>query len=73
MTKRTIPEISPLIERWHPNATIEEKKQYTEEFRAFLMVLYGVFERCDREGLLNGDSRNSGSDGRVESGNSKPV
>lgn len=47
-----LPDISPLIRKWHPDATDAELRTYTYEFRGFLKVLYEVFERLDREGEL---------------------
>lgn len=47
-----IPEISPLMRKWHPNASEEELHEYTDEFRAFLLGAYRVFELADKEGRL---------------------
>jgi hypothetical protein len=69
MTKQNIPEVSPLIEKWHPQATLEEQRQYTQEFRAYLAVLYRIFLRLDAEGYFAADSRESAPDAMVESDN----
>ena len=69
MAKKDIPEISPLIEKWHPHATLDEQRQYTQEFRAYLAVLYRIFLRLDAEGFFAADSRESDRDAMVESDN----
>jgi hypothetical protein len=69
MKKKEILAISPLIEKWHPHATPEEQRQYTQEFRAYLAVLYRIFLRLDAEGHFAADSRESAPDAMVESDN----
>lgn len=68
MSKTPVPEISPLIEKWHPDATREEQVTYTDELRAMLLGIYRVFERADAEGRFP-DSPESGSHDIVESVN----
>ncbi len=48
-----IPEISPLIEKWMPEATEEEQIKATKNFRSYLRVVYGIFERLEAEGHLD--------------------
>lgn len=38
-------EISPLIEKWHPNATHDQKVEYTQDLRQFVSALYDLHER----------------------------
>jgi hypothetical protein len=69
MKPERIPEISPLIEKWHPHATRAEQRQYTQEFRAYLTVLYRIFLQLEGESLLPSDSRESERDAMLESDN----
>lgn len=67
MSKRhPIPEISSIIERWHPNASIEEKKDYTRDLRQFIVALVALNEKL-REGASDGDSPESGTHDILES------
>lgn len=50
--KEPIPEISPLVRQWMPDATEEELKEGTVEVRRFLAVMYRVFRRLEAEGKL---------------------
>lgn len=40
-----IPEISPIVERWHPKATHEEKVEYTRDLRQFVVALVALNEK----------------------------
>lgn len=51
-SKPTIPEISPLIEHWMPDASEEDKRRATVNFRNYLAVAYRIFERLEAEGKL---------------------
>lgn len=51
--KTEIPEIAEIVRYWMPDASEEELKEATVNFRAYLAVLYRIFERLDREGRLS--------------------
>lgn len=51
-TKRPIPEISPLVRKWMPDATDEELKAATVRLRRYLAVAYRIFRRLEAEGKL---------------------
>ncbi len=44
-----IPEISPLIEKWMPEATEEEQIKATKNFRGYLNLVYQIFLRLEDE------------------------
>lgn len=69
MKQKEIPAISPLIQKWHPTATLDEQRRYTKELRAYLAVLYRIFLQLERDGLLPTDSRESERDAMLESDN----
>lgn len=54
------PEIAEIVRYWIPNDSEEELKEATINFRAYIEVLYRIFERLDREGRL--DEIQSGCD-----------
>ena len=45
--------VSPFIEKYHPNATLEEKIQMTQEFRGFVGVLYDLYCKMEQDGRLD--------------------
>ena len=51
--KKEIPEIAEIVRHWMPDTSDEELKEATVNFRAYLAVLYRIFERLDREGRLD--------------------
>ena len=51
--KKEIPEIAEIVRHWMPNASDEELKEATINFRAYLAVLYRIFERLDQKGRLD--------------------
>lgn len=54
--------ISPIIDRYHPDASDAEKAAMTVELRNYLAVLYRIFCRVESEERLEPDSRDSGND-----------
>lgn len=50
-----IPEISPIIERWHPNVSLAEKKELTRDLRLFVAALSAL----DRALVTEGGSADS--------------
>lgn len=68
MDKTPTPTISPLIAKWHPNASPEEQAVYTEEWHAILLGFCRICEQVEAE---NGplDSPKSKSHVKVESVN----
>lgn len=51
--KKEIPKISPLIEKWHPDASEDEKKLYTEELRAFLKACVELCDADEKRGSVS--------------------
>lgn len=47
------PEIAEIVRHWMPNASEEELKEATVNFRAYLAVLYRIFLRLEAEGRLD--------------------
>lgn len=47
------PEIAEIVKYLMPDASEDELKEATVNFRAYLAVLYRIFERLDREGRLD--------------------
>ena len=47
------PEIAEIVRYWMPNASEEELKEATVNFRAYLAVLYRIFLRLEAEGRLD--------------------
>ena len=47
------PEIAEIVQHWMPNASEEELKEATVNFRAYLAVLYRIFLRLEAEGRLD--------------------
>jgi hypothetical protein len=56
------PDISPLIRRWLPNASIEEQTIATQQLRRYLAVVYRICQRLEMEGgfPLRRDKLNEG-------------
>ena len=50
---KNIPEIAEIVRHWMPNASEEELKEATVNFRAYLAVLYRIFLRLEAEGRLD--------------------
>ena len=50
---KNIPEIAEIVRHWMPNASDEELKEATVNFRAYLAVLYRIFLRLEAEGRLD--------------------
>lgn len=50
---KNIPEIAEIVRHWMPNASEEELKEATVNFRAYLAVLYRIFLRLEAEGRLH--------------------
>jgi len=42
-------DISPLVKRWMPDASEEEQRQATYNFREYLAVIYGIYLRLEAE------------------------
>lgn len=51
--KQNIPEIAEIVRHWMPNASDDELKEATVNFRAYLAVLYRIFLRLEAEGRLD--------------------
>lgn len=47
------PEIADIVRYFMPDASNEELKEATVNFRAYLAVLYRIFLRLEAEGRLN--------------------
>lgn len=47
------PEIAEIVRHWMPNASEEELKEATVNFRAYLAVLYRIFLRLEAEDRLD--------------------
>lgn len=47
------PEIAEIVQHFMPDASDEELKQATVNFRAYLAVLYRIFLRLEAEGRLH--------------------
>lgn len=47
------PEIAEIVRYFMPDASDEELKEATVNFRAYLAVLYRIFLRLEAEGRLN--------------------
>lgn len=54
--------VSPIIDRYHPDASDAEKAVMTIELREYLGVLYRIFCRLEAEERLDPDSLDSGDD-----------
>lgn len=50
---QNIPEIAEIVRYWMPDASDEELKEATVNFRAYLAVLYRIFLRLEAEGRLD--------------------
>ena len=50
---KNIPEIAEIVRHWMPNASEEELKEATVNFRAYLAVLYRIFLRLEAEDRLD--------------------
>ncbi len=50
---QNIPEIAEIVRHWMPNASDEELKEATVNFRAYLAVLYRIFLRLEAENRLD--------------------
>lgn len=50
---QNIPEIAEIVRHWMPDASDEELKEATVNFRAYLAVLYQIFLRLEAEGRLD--------------------
>lgn len=50
---QNIPEIAEIVRHWMPDASDEELKEATVNFRAYLAVLYRIFLRLEAEGRLH--------------------
>lgn len=51
--KTEITEIAEIVRHWMPEASDEELKEATVNFRAYLAVIYRIFLRLEREGRLD--------------------
>lgn len=71
--KRPIPEISPLVRKWMPDATDNELKAATVCLRRYLAVAYRIFRRLEAEGKLPDVRDNPERYVRVDSSNNKGV
>lgn len=67
MTRHKLPEISPIVERRHPNASLEEKRQYTKDLQQFVVALFALTEKLEARRREKDDSRKSGSHGNLDS------
>jgi len=50
---QNIPEIAEIVHHWMPDASEDELKEATVNFRAYLAVLYRIFLRLEAEGRLD--------------------
>lgn len=50
---QNIPEIAEIVRHWIPDASDEELKEATVNFRAYLAVLYRIFLRLEAENRLD--------------------
>lgn len=50
--RESIPEITPVVRRWMPNASDDELKEATINLRRYLAVVYRIFLRLEAEGKL---------------------
>ena len=74
MKKREpIPEISPIVRKWLPDANDEELKLATFRLRDYLSQVYRIFLRLEAEGKLPVPRDNYLDDGRVEANINKDV
>ncbi len=48
--REPIPEITPVVRRWMPNASDDELKEATINLRRYLAVVYKIFLRLESEG-----------------------
>ncbi len=51
--KTEIPEVADIVRRWMPDASEEELKEATVNFRDYLAVIYRIFLRLESEGKLD--------------------
>ena len=66
MSITSIPRISPIIELVAPDASIADKEEMTVNLRRYLQAWHRWYCRLDADGLLDGDSLKSDSDGNLE-------
>nr|SPS05224.1 protein of unknown function [Candidatus Nitrotoga fabula] len=48
-----IPEVADIVRHWMPDASEEELREATVNFRNYLAVIYRIFLRLEREGKLD--------------------
>ncbi|MGK2957403.1 MAG: hypothetical protein ACSLFB_03175 [Acidimicrobiales bacterium] len=71
--KMPIPEISPLVRHWMPEADEDELKEATSNLRGFLTIVHRIFLRLEAEGRLPVVCDNSSINGRVEEPNENQI
>ena len=73
MDKKRIAIISPLVDHYRPDLSDAEKAELTIALRPLLRIMFDIYCRMDREGLLEPDSLETESDDIVESVNQKNI
>jgi len=66
-----IPEIADIVRHWMPEASEDELKEATVNFREYLAVIYRIFLRLEAENRLDDICVISDVDGRVNESNKK--
>jgi hypothetical protein len=66
-----IPEIADIVRHWMPDASEDELKEATVNFREYLAVIYRIFLRLEAENRLDDICVISDVDGRVNESNKK--
>ena len=69
--KSSIPEIADIVRHWMPDASEDELKEATVNFREYLAVIYRIFLRLEAENKLDEICVISDVDGRVNESNKK--
>lgn len=69
--KLPIPEIADIVRHWMPEASEDELKEATVNFREYLAVIYRIFLRLEAENRLDEICVISDVDGRVNESNKK--
>ncbi|CAH1903572.1 conserved hypothetical protein [Candidatus Nitrotoga sp. HW29] len=69
--KSPIPEIADIVRHWMPEASDDELKEATVNFREYLAVIYRIFLRLEAENRLDDICVISDVDGRVNESNNK--